>query len=268
MSVIDILTRVNALCKKYDKYDLDRQKDLSASNGDPFLRLYTFVVSEMEATVAKSNEAAVEKNRATVATLNAEVRRHKAALKGEVPKLQKLAFKKVKGVSKEELETRSDVVAGLAQKIEDIPDGTSIKRNNGWTAGSKNEIKIDIVNPVFDADDNLQPEHYEETAESKGFRSEFERRKQLQDIHLDHISDGLATLKDMAGDINEELDKQVPLIDEIDTKVDKASADLKNTNQRLKEVVTQMRSSRNFCIDITLLIIILGIAAYLYKVLK
>lgn len=77
--------------------------------------------------------------------------------------------------------------------------------------------------------------------------------------------------------------------------VDRATADLKNTNVRLKEAVhrvikrriiqpfgflnifppviscdgilflCQMRSSRNFCIDIILLCIILGIAAYLYK---
>jgi hypothetical protein len=30
-------------------------------------------------------------------------------------------------------------------------------------------------------------------------------------------------------------------------------------------LAVQMRSSRNFCIDVTLLVIILGIAAYLYK---
>jgi hypothetical protein len=30
-------------------------------------------------------------------------------------------------------------------------------------------------------------------------------------------------------------------------------------------ILKQMRSSRNFCIDIILLVIILGIAAYLYK---
>lgn len=30
-------------------------------------------------------------------------------------------------------------------------------------------------------------------------------------------------------------------------------------------VALQMRSSRNFCVDVTLLVIILGIAAYLYK---
>ncbi|KAL0336889.1 UNVERIFIED_CONTAM: DnaJ protein P58IPK, partial [Sesamum calycinum] len=100
---------------------------------------------------------------------------------------------------------------------------------------------------------------------------------------LDVIAEGLDTLKNMAQDMNEEVDRQVPLMDEIDTKVDKATADLKNTNVRLKDTVIsttlspifavfmellvflQLRSSRNFCIDIILLCVILGIAAYLYK---
>ncbi|KAK1316163.1 Syntaxin-71 [Acorus calamus] len=68
--------------------------------------------------------------------------------------------------------------------------------------------------------------------------------------------------------MKQEMDMQVPLMDEIDTKVDRATVDLNNTNVRLKETVTELRSNRNFCIDIILLCIILGIAAYLYNVLK
>ncbi|CAL5351017.1 unnamed protein product [Camellia sinensis] len=91
-------------------------------------------------------------------------------------------------------------------------------------------------------------------------------RKMKQDQGLEVISEGLDTLKNMAHDLNEEMDRQVPLMDEIDTKVDKAASDLKNTNVRLKDTINQLRSSQNFCIDIILLCIILGIAAYLYKV--
>ena len=43
----------------------------------------------------KAEEARNEKNRAAVATLNSEVRRSKAAIRAEIPKLQKLAVKKV-----------------------------------------------------------------------------------------------------------------------------------------------------------------------------
>lgn len=41
----------------------------------------------------------------------------------------------------------------------------------------------------------------------------------VQDQGLEVIAEGLDTLKNMAHDMNEELDRQVPLMDEIDTKV-------------------------------------------------
>ncbi|KAG1367844.1 Syntaxin-71 [Cocos nucifera] len=179
MSVIDILTRVDAICKKYDKYDVEKQRAENVSGDDAFARLFAAVESDIEAALEKSGMAAEEKNRAAAVAMNAEIRRTKARLMEEVPKLQRLALKKDQG--------------------------------------------------------------------------------------LDIISEGLDTLKNMAHDMDEELDRQVPLMDEIDTKVDKATSDLKNTNVRLKETVNQLRSSRNFCIDIILLCIVLGIAAYLYN---
>lgn len=68
--------------------------------------------------------------------------------------------------------------------------------------------------------------------------------------------------------MNEELDRQVPLLDEIDTKVDKATTDIKNNNVRLKDNINKVRSTTSFCIDIILICILLGIMAYLYNVLK
>ncbi|KAF3968126.1 hypothetical protein CMV_007953 [Castanea mollissima] len=264
MSVIDILTRVDAICKKYDKYDVEKQKDLNVAGDDAFARLYAAIEADLESALQKAESASKEKNKASAVALNAEVRRTKARLLEEVPKLQRLAVKKVKGLSGEELAARNDLVLALPDRIQAIPDGSApaAKQSGGWAASaSRTEIK-------FDSDGRFDDEYFQQTEESSGFRQEFEMRKIKQDQGLDVISEGLDTLKNMASDMNEELDRQVPLMDEIDTKVDKAAADLKNTNVRLKDTVNQLRSSRNFCIDIILLCIILGIAAYLYNVLK
>lgn len=51
MSVIDILTRVDSICKKYDKYDVERQKDLNFSGDDAFARLYSVVEADIEAAI-------------------------------------------------------------------------------------------------------------------------------------------------------------------------------------------------------------------------
>ncbi|CAL5370677.1 unnamed protein product [Camellia sinensis] len=60
-----------------------------------------------------------------------------------------------------------------------------------------------------------------------------------QDQGLEVISEGLDKLKDMARDLNEEIDRQVPLMDGLTLRVDNATSDLKNTNVRLKDTVSQ-----------------------------
>nr|GEW82685.1 syntaxin/epimorphin, conserved site-containing protein [Tanacetum cinerariifolium] len=266
MSVIELLTRVDAICKKYDKYDVEKQRDLNISGDDAFARLYASVESDIETALQKAETAKNEKNRASVVAINAEIRRTKAKLIEEVPKLQRLAMKKVKGLAPEEFAARNDLVQALPDRIQAIPDGGAAApkpAGGGWAASASrtNNIK-------FDSDGKFDDDYFQQSEESSQFRSEFEMRKMKQDQGLDMISEGLDTLKNMAQDMNEEVDRQVPLMDEIDDKVDKATSDLRNTNVRLKHTVNQLRSSRNFCIDIILLCVILGIAAYLYNVLK
>jgi len=262
MSVIDILFRVDSICKKYEKYDVEKQGSQNASSDDAFARLYGSFESQIEAVLRKSEMAAMETNRAAVVAMNAEVRRTKAKLMDEIPKLQKLAQKRVKGLSIEELEVRKDLVLALPDRIKAIPDGTEAKQTGGWGASTSHK------NIKFDTDGQFDDDFFQKSEESNQFRQEYEMRKIKQDQGLDIISEGLDTLKNLAADMNRELDRQVPLIDEIDTKVDRATTDLKNTNVRLKETIFKIRSSRNFCLDIILLCIILGIASYLYNILK
>ena len=50
MSMIDVLTRVDSICKKYDRYDADKHRN----DGDPFSRLYAAVDAEIDAAIEVS----------------------------------------------------------------------------------------------------------------------------------------------------------------------------------------------------------------------
>nr|CAB3456882.1 unnamed protein product [Digitaria exilis] len=266
MSMIDLLTRVDAICKKYERYDADKHR----GDGDPFSCLYAAVDAEIDDAIEKSARAAKEKNWAASVTLNADVRRTKARL-----------LEEVKGLSPEEKVLRADLVAALPHRIQAIPDnhdGGATDQNTDWSA--RPGIKFDDYSGFFfsfASSKRLEEVYFQTSKESEQFRREYETRRikqagflfpvrrGLQDEGLDFISEGLDTLKNLAEDMNEELDRQAPLMDEIDTKVDKANLEMKRTNVRLKQTVNQFRSTRNFTIGIILICIILGIATYLYK---
>ncbi|GER44035.1 syntaxin [Striga asiatica] len=259
MSVIDILFRIDDICKKYDKYDVEKQRSINASSDDAFARLYSSFESQIEAIVRKSELAEMETNRATVVALNAEMDNLEPdMLRREFEIHLYVVAMITTDIMREELEARTDLVLALPERIQTIPDGSrGAFRQSAWGTSNKN-IKFDSSDGHFDND------FFEQTEESSQFRQEYEMRK-LKQACLEVISDGLDMLKNLAKDMNEELDRQVPLIDEIDTKVDTATSDLKRNNIRLKETLTRVRSTQNFCIDIILLCILLGIALYLYK---
>jgi t-SNARE complex subunit (syntaxin) len=62
--------------------------------------------------------------------------------------------------------------------------------------------------------------------------------------------------------VQPQLDRQNPIIDDIEQQMDKVTGQLKTNNAKLKGLVTQMRSSRNFCVDVILICIILAIGEF------
>ncbi|MBA0677404.1 hypothetical protein Gotri_023361 [Gossypium trilobum] len=147
MTVIDILTRVDVICKKYDKYDVEKQRDQNISGDDAFARQYAAIEADIESALQKAELVSKEKSKASAVAVNAEIRRTKARLLEEVPKLQRLAVKKVKGISTEEMTARSDLVLALPDRIQAIPDGTAAPKTGGWMSSapsaSRTEIKFD-----------------------------------------------------------------------------------------------------------------------------
>jgi hypothetical protein len=148
------------------------------------------------------------------------------------------------------------------------------------------------------------PLYYKGTEETQRFEAEWEQSKKRQDAQLERLERGVGSLADMARGMQEELDKQAPIIEDVDRQLHRVTSKLKSNNAKLKGLVLQvrpwarrlgegcgraswersfvcimglaltrslqthtapakqMRSRRNFCIDIILAVVILGIIAY------
>ncbi|GJP37190.1 hypothetical protein CLOM_g21625 [Closterium sp. NIES-68] len=249
MSAADILTRVDVIRRRYEPYTKETVAKEDAT--DSFMTLYAAITVEVEEVVEKSNGAIIEKNLAKVAVLNAEIRRAKDILQKEIQRLERLAHRKVKGVSPDESARRPEMVRMLLEKVQAIPDG--IARGVGRTVASARGISDVQIDALEMGDSGPTGDHFVSTAESRAFRSEYTRRVQKQDVELEYISSGLEKLRHLAQDMNE---------------VNSTTQTLKNNNKRLKEILTEVRSPRKFCIDLILILVLLGIGAYLYSALK
>lgn len=53
MSLIDILTRVDSICMKYDKYDVDKQREFAGD--DAFAHLFAEIEDDMDAAIQVSS---------------------------------------------------------------------------------------------------------------------------------------------------------------------------------------------------------------------
>ncbi|CAI5534367.1 unnamed protein product [Closterium sp. Naga37s-1] len=250
--------------RRYEPYTKETVTKEDAT--DSFMTLYAAVTVEVEEVIEKSNAAVIERNLAKVAVLNAEIRRAKDILQKEIQRLEKLAYRKVKGVSPDEAAKRPDMVRTLMEKVQAIPDG--IARGGGRTVASTRGVSDVQIDALEMGDSGPTGDHFISTAESRAFRSEYTRRVQKQDVELEYISSGLEKLRHLAQDMNEEMDRQDPMLEAVENKVNSTTQTLRNNNKRLKEILTEVRSPRKFCIDLILILVLLGIGAYLYSALK
>lgn len=188
----------------------------------------------------------------------------------DIPKLAKLA-KKGKGLKKADVDQRLDMIERIEYQIQSVPDGLNARFTSGLKP-RKQKIgesqMTEILSGINKSDIQHNSAFYDQSDESKAFERDWRDEKKYQDEALDDISKGLQDLKGISLDISEELDKQTPLVDRIDTKTDEVNAELKTHNAKLKKLVTEVRSTRNFCIDVTLICILLGIGGYIYSMFK
>ncbi|KAJ6230067.1 hypothetical protein M0813_07292 [Anaeramoeba flamelloides] len=100
-----------------------------------------------------------------------------------------------------------------------------------------------------------------------------ERMKQIRlnkeeiDQDLSEIGEGAMELKEMAIQIGETLDNHNEMLVTIDDKMENVQEHLDNVNRKLRKAIDNVRSGDKFCIDFVLILILLGIIAYISKLI-
>eukprot|EP00736_Rhodelphis_marinus_P004849 Rmarinus@m.8951 len=94
---------------------------------------------------------------------------------------------------------------------------------------------------------------------------QIQEKNEKMDEELEVISEGVQRLGNLARDMNQEINLQSQMVEEITADVDRTAAHLQNINKKMKETLTKVRSADRFCVDIILVVILVGICGYLYS---
>ena len=106
------------------------------------------------------------------------------------------------------------------------------------------------------------------TPEEKGFLDRWDKYSKEMDETLEEVYNEMEIMLQKLDVIDKEQDENIRLGKELGDKVDAVSQDLKFTNQRLKSIVTELRSPGKICADLTLafiLCIMLGVLVFVVR---
>ncbi|MEW5303548.1 MAG: hypothetical protein WDW38_001887 [Sanguina aurantia] len=263
MSLYDLLTRAEHILKKYEKYDAV-QKTKHAKSDDPFREEYDELDAEVEKLLDAASDAALEANRALSAAKNAEIRRAKTVLLTEgIQALQK-KVKKGKGARGAAVqEDRQAKIKEMMDKIYAIPDGTGAAgRRRPTRAGAKGKKGNPIILDNNHYNAGTSAGFYDHTEGTQAFQRDADLARQRQDKDLDEVGRGVDELGDMARNMQDEVDRQAPVINDIEKGLDKVTGQLKQNNMKLKALVAKMGSKSNLVVKIILGIVLLAIVGY------
>jgi chromosome segregation ATPase len=104
--------------------------------------------------------------------------------------------------------------------------------------------------------------------EEKAKMQEWEEEKARQDQDLDEIGDVVVQLREQSKLASENIDRTNKKVKQVTKKTVQATKKVNQQNKKLKDLVKKLRSGDKLCIDIVLILIVLGLIAVLYNIIK
>ena len=104
--------------------------------------------------------------------------------------------------------------------------------------------------------------------EEKAKMQEWEEEKARQDQDLDEIGVVVDQLREQSKLASENIDRTNKKVKQVTKKTVQTTKKVNQQNKKLKDLVKKLRSGDKLCIDIVLILIVLGLIAVLYNIIK
>jgi len=265
-----ILVKIQEECQDVDPKKKKAQEK-AEKDMDEFTRLRKNIsrdIKDVRKRIEERNELLGKTdNNTTTVRLSSDIRNKLKQILSDATNLQsiqqdeasKLEKKKAKGKEidpklEAEIQYRAEMVDLAFKHIEECKqlEKQGYKTNNGLSGYDDKELPKPTITELPDIDD-------------EDFQK-LRKNNYIIDEKLELVEQGVGVLRDMANQFNKEIEMQEVLIAENEKEVDKTQGQLDNLNLRLKNTLEKVRSCDRFVLDIILIVIVLGIAAYIYKI--
>ena len=104
--------------------------------------------------------------------------------------------------------------------------------------------------------------------EEKAKMQEWEEEKARQEQDIAEIGDVVDQLREQSKLASENIDRTNKKVKQVTKKTVQATKKVNQQNKKLKDLVKKLRSGDKLCIDIVLILIVLGLIAVLYNIIK
>ena len=104
--------------------------------------------------------------------------------------------------------------------------------------------------------------------EAKEKMEEWKKEQEEQDKGLEQIKDGLKILKKEIKTANENISSTNKVVKNVSKHTDKTHNKVNSANKKIKDLISKIRSSDKICVDIILVLILVGLICALYNLIK
>ena len=130
----------------------------------------------------------------------------------------------------------------------------------------QNQISIDQLDNILEKEAINSDEPLPDEAKEK--MQEWKKEQEEQDKGLEQIRDGLKILKNEVKLANENISSTNKVVIKVSKHTDKTHERVHSANKKVKDLISKIRSSDKICVDIVLILILVGLICALYNLLN